>query len=73
MGIQKEFAFHTPSEKGKEVMTKYRLRFSDLLEDIRRDVENSRELSIVIHHLEDANTWLNKAINRSDPNAVMQG
>ena len=69
MPIEKEFAFCIPSEKGKELMNKYRHAFSDLLRDLRSDIPSCRELSLVVTHLEDANTWLNKAINRTDPDA----
>jgi len=73
MAHEKEFAFHVPSEKGKETMNKFRQRFSDLLRDIRADVPSCPELTLVQRKLEEGNMYLNKAINLTDPDSEMIG
>lgn len=73
MIIDSAFAYHTPSETGLKLMTHFREQFSKLLSDINNAVPHCRERSLMVTHLEDASTWLNKAINRTDPSAVVQG
>lgn len=72
MIIDAAFAYHTPSETGLKLMTHFREQFSKLLSDINNAVPHCRERSLMVTHLEEASTWLNKAINRTDPSAVAQ-
>lgn len=68
----KEFAYHKPSQQGQEKMNKFREAYSNLLEDIRKEVAGCPELALVQQYLEISNMFLNKAINLTDTKAEIQ-
>jgi hypothetical protein len=70
--IEKKFAFHTPSEAGKEKANQIREAFTVLHNVIQEVAPNSREKSVALTDLESAAMWAVKAVVINDPASVAQ-
>lgn len=64
--MKKTYAYHKPSEKGLEKITKIRNVFSTLDEALYELCPNSRELSIALTHLETSAMWAVKSVVHND-------
>lgn len=67
--INKTFAFHTPSEDGKNKIDALRIAFSEIQDLIIQLTPPSREQSTSITQLETASMWAVKAVVFNDPDS----
>ena len=65
--MKKTYAYHKPSANGLEKITKLRLAFSVLHDEIEGNAPNSREKAIALTNLETAAMWAIKAVVCNDP------
>jgi len=67
--IEAAFTYHRPHGDQPERYGKLRDAFKELAYEIVENCPNSRERSLALTHLEDANMWANASIARSEVEA----
>lgn len=60
------FQYVQPTDAQKELMQRYRDLYENLAEELKKDVSESRGLSLALTKLEESDMWLNKAITQND-------
>ena len=65
--IDKQFAYHKPSDEGLDKITQIRTAFSSVLHVIESTCPPSRHRSVAITELETAAMWAIKAVVFNDP------
>jgi hypothetical protein len=65
--MKKAYAYHNPSDAGREKITRLREAFSQLQDLIDEVAPNSREKSVAITNLETTAMWAIKAVVKNDP------
>lgn len=68
--IDKKFAFHEPSEGGKEKIKQIRQAFTNIDSLVKELCPQSRELSIALTEIETAAMWATKAVVINDPASI---
>ena len=59
------FQYVQPTEAQKELMQRYRDLYENLAIELKKDVSESRGLSLALTKLEESAFWLNKAITQN--------
>jgi hypothetical protein len=73
MPIDKPYAYHKPSDKGFERITKLREAFSNMQKLIDEVCPDSRHKSVAITNLETTAMWAIKAVVFNDKDSVVEG
>jgi hypothetical protein len=72
MPIDKPYAYHKPSSRGMEAITRLRESFS-IMEQVMKEVcPQSRQLSIALTKNEEAAMWAIKAVVFNDPDSEVE-
>lgn len=73
MSIAKAFAYHKPSERGLEKITRLRAAYSALMADIDSMCPPSRERSLAVTKLEISAMWAIQSVVYNDTESKAEG
>jgi len=72
MPIDKPYAYHKPSSRGLEAITRLRELFSQVEQTINEVCPNSRHKSVAITKNEETAMWAIKAVVFNDPDSEVE-
>lgn len=73
MPIDKPYAYHKPSARGMEAITRLREVFSQVEQVMKEVCPQSRHLSLAITSNEQTAMWAIKAVVFNDPDSEVEG
>ena len=72
MPIDKPYAYHKPSSRGLEAITRLREHFSQTEQVLKEICPASRHLSIAVTKLEELSMWAIKSVVFNDPDSEVE-